>query len=612
MKKRNIAIVSTLTALTIGLCSLSILKINSNNIDKASASRETAFTGIYKKVTSASELTTDPITKVLLMSDTNEVIRDAGGNPGYLYTTNENIYVSHDENFVYANNAYVVELTVYEGSKSGSIALGGYYRMGWGAKGEKLGYIGWDDRGSSPSHGGSIDWSDVGIGYWKDDTGLRKNIIDDSSWYVSFEDGHIVLDNVGGHGRLGMTYGYDKRIVFWGIHNLNLYKLVDPVSMSIATQPTKISYVTGEKLNLTGLDVEVTFSGLGQYSFDYKNNKDFFIVKDYATGSGYVEIPVWFVNKIAKNITIFVSQHEQRYMHVSEDIGDYRGNCILATYYPDGDYSYSALGFRIDNGNVDTRAAGVIDGSISILSSARKNSADFELIRINGKYRLAKTLEGNIVKYVGSNGSEAELQNSVADSNALQAEYDSTNHCVYLKLYETSYYLNYEGFYFSFSNNAEHRAELYKQELTDEEYTSINTFVSGFHNATKVCVADGRSLNLTTEVWTQQATAFDALSSGAQSVIAGATYTHNSEAYGSLEDIADRYDYIISKYSQFNDFMSRKDTTSYENNYAQSANMFLVNIKQNSTAIIILAVSIVTLSSLGLVLIIKRRKALSK
>ena len=616
MKSKKIILVASLFALAVGVSAIGVLAVaNPNNIETVSASRVKAFTGLYKKVTSTSEFGVDD--KVLLASKDGDVLRDAGGNPGYLYTTREKAYRNKNGEFIYADNAYVVELTVCSGITDDSIALRGEFRMGWGSKKDYDGYIAYDRRGSNNSNPGPIDYTDVGIQYWKDYTGLRNNIIGESSWNVSFsEEGYICLDNVAGHGRLGWTSGYDNRFVIGG-GSINLYKKVAIANISVAKYPEKsfedeyvYHYKRGEKIDFSGLEFDVTFTGnpLDISTFYYDDDRNYFTHAEYATGTGYVDVPVTLVNQKAKNIQICVDQNDQNYIHVTRDLGDFRGNCILAVYYED-EYGggYNAFGYRVDNGADDPRTASVDGGGIiTITAGARMNSTFFELVKIDGKYHLVKELQSG-TKYVGSNGGTV-LQNEATDANALEVEYDSTNHCVFLKLYGTNSYLRFAGYLFEFSENTSNRAQLYKQELSGDEYDSIDTFVSGFHNATKACIADGRTLGITEEIWDAQETAFEALTSGAQSVIAGTTYNHNQELYGSIYDIVDRYDYIITKYSQFEDFMGRSENSSYENNYVQSLGGLLMSANQNNGGIIILAASITIISSFGIFLVIKKRK----
>jgi hypothetical protein len=151
--------------------------------------------------------------------------------------------------------------------------------------------------------------------------------------------------------------------------------------------------------------------------------------------------------------------------------------------------------------------------------------------------------------------------------------------------------------------------QLYKQELSDDEYASITTFVNNFQNATSVCIPDGKNLNLTTENWAAQASAFAALTPGAQGFIAGTSYTHNQESYGSLEDIVDRYDYIISKYNQFNDFMSRKTLNVYENNFNASYITINGEMTDNTVAAaIVVLIAAIPLVILPVVIVRKKQR----
>ena len=614
MKIKRLVLASSIFALAVGICSMGIMNATrSNKVEEASASRGTAFSGIYKKVTSSFGIGAGD--KVLLVSENGDTIRDAGGNPGYLYSTRENVSVNYSDDYVYINNAYVVELTVYAGSVSNSFAFGGNYLMGWGSTEEKYGYIAYDIRGKNNSYPGPTDYQSAGIGYWKDATGLRNKVLDDSSWTISFSDGYINLNNVGGHGTLGFTYGYDSRFVLGGEYKVNLFKKVTPANMSITVQPTKSAansyhYKRGEKLDFAGLEVDVTFNGISgpADSFYYDDDKAFFSHSEYPTGSGTVNAPVTFAGAISRNISIIVDQNDQNYIHVNSDLIDFRGNCILAAWYEDD--GYHAMGFRNDNGQYEERTADVDErGVITITSSGRKNSAYFELVRFNGKYYLAKEVIENdetVMKFVSSNMT---LQYAPNFASPLDVEYDAVNHCAFLKLAGTNNYLRFAGYLFEFSSNTDDRAQLYKQELTDEEYESVNTFVQGFHNATKVCVEDGNTLGIDTVIWNNQTSAFNALTSGAQGIIGSTTYTHNNETYGSINDVVDRYDYIISKYSQFGDFMNRKGNSSYENNYsAAKQQSLLVSYDSTALCVVIIAIGTISISSVAGLIISKKRK----
>ena len=150
---------------------------------------------------------------------------------------------------------------------------------------------------------------------------------------------------------------------------------------------------------------------------------------------------------------------------------------------------------------------------------------------------------------------------------------------------------------------------LYKLDYNSSISSEISTFKSAFFNTTSVCDATGATNNITSQAWADLSDSFSALSEDAKGYIASITYTHGTETPGSEGDMADRYDYIISKYNSLGDFMNRKDTTSYQNNYnPQSANkLVFFNDTNNYVVVIIVMVSIVSISSVGVFLLLKKR-----
>lgn len=141
-------------------------------------------------------------------------------------------------------------------------------------------------------------------------------------------------------------------------------------------------------------------------------------------------------------------------------------------------------------------------------------------------------------------------------------------------------------------------------------YTHVDGFMENLKNSLEVCQPEGTNLEVTTTAWEDLATQFENLELPAQSIIAGTRYTHGKEKYNSREDLIDRYDYIISKYSQFNDFMSRKNAGTYQNNYGVSPenNVTAITVSKESAVIIVVVASVVSISMIGILLIIKKHK----
>ena len=613
MKRIQRIVTISLSTIALGLGAFAFLSNTSKHSQKVEASRADAFSGVYSKVTSVNGISAND--KVILRSTSGEVLQDCGGNPAYLYSTHDNLHAISNDNVVYANNAYIVELTVRNGNVSGSFAFEGTYRLGWGESKTYTGYIAYDIRGSNNSNPGPTDYQEAGIGYFKDATGLRKSIINDSSWFLdSYTDGHMNMRNAGGHGNLGYTYGYAGRFVFGGPYGVNLYKKVEIGSISVATQPTKSAangyhYKRGEKIDLSGLELDVTLTDGRHIETSYDENPNYFTYPEYAYGSGTVPIEVTYAGVKKTNINIIVDQSDLNYVKVTNDLHDYRGNYVIA-FYEDDDpyegYSYRALGFNMNTFNPQNPTAKVEDNIISIKNSLLIQT-HFELVVIEGSYYLKKFDDDpdHDVRYLTS---DVDLTTNRSEACALNVKWDSSNNCAYVQLKSNGAYLGTGGSPFAFGWGT--KACLYKQELSKDDFSEINLFVNVFHEATQVCIQDGREVVLTTEAWSTLGEQFNTLHLNAQGFVAGATYTHNQETYGTLEDIIDRYDYIISKYSQFDDFMYRDSLGNHHNYYNSPIGGITPYVIEdtNHAIMVITIIAAASVVSLIALIIIKKKK----
>ena len=103
---------------------------------------------------------------------------------------------------------------------------------------------------------------------------------------------------------------------------------------------------------------------------------------------------------------------------------------------------------------------------------------------------------------------------------------------------------------------------------------------------------------------------FKGLSVDAQGIIASVSYTRNDGVSGSKEYVADKYDYIFSKYSDKltdGDFMTRQGLSVYQPSAVRSS-LFEFNINSASSISVIVLIAIISISSIGGYLVIKRRK----
>ena len=156
-------------------------------------------------------------------------------------------------------------------------------------------------------------------------------------------------------------------------------------------------------------------------------------------------------------------------------------------------------------------------------------------------------------------------------------------------------------------------ASLYKMDVTTAINAEVSNYVSGFDSSIgAVCDADGIDTDASAlnTAWTAQATAFNALSVDAQAILANKTYSHDAESAGTIADIVDRYDYVYGKYSTSltkGDFMNRTEAGTLVS-YSSSKISVLPISDANTTSIMIVVVSMLSVATLGAFFCMKRKK----
>ncbi len=99
-----------------------------------------------------------------------------------------------------------------------------------------------------------------------------------------------------------------------------------------------------------------------------------------------------------------------------------------------------------------------------------------------------------------------------------------------------------------------------KTYVTTCDLVDADEYAQAFLYDTRVCDASGEKNNVTSENWSNQATAYAALRSDkCRGYLSGATAKTAEEGGTYVEQVAARYEYIIHKYGSvaYNDFMGR-------------------------------------------------------
>jgi hypothetical protein len=166
-----------------------------------------------------------------------------------------------------------------------------------------------------------------------------------------------------------------------------------------------------------------------------------------------------------------------------------------------------------------------------------------------------------------------------------------------------------ENFFFETEDHYQN-ARLYKINKVNRFDEQITSFIEVFEDQTKNCDSTGNSRTVFDHHWERIEREFNSMSADTKGYLANLTYTHNAEEDHTIEDIIDRYDFLIGKYSDLPDFMDRKQVATWQGSTLDSSNTLVFSeMSSPNTIMIILIISAVSISVIALV-VIKRKKAI--
>ena len=592
------------------------------------AAESNTTTGLYKKITDASELSSGDT--VVLVYDKygqnrqaiQKVFSPYGGSTKALSLTYIEGNRSVVDDYLLLQSTYAEEFYVEKGMTTTSFAF-----KGLGSFNNKyLGIDGGNGVGDVSSKSLSSSWDlEYHTGYDPEDNYFALKTSDT-------DDGRYIYYN-GNIGGLGLNL-YDQA-------EMQIYVKQNVTNINEYSAPSQTTYYYGDKINLSGMKVDIMINGaLGDYvvvSYD-KCPIIFSISRDTADDSGYATVTVFAGASFSKNINIdinVIDNPNYTYTRATSLTKDFRGT-YLFVFIDENDSSNSAIfnstltGDAIDSEGNFSRGGFTVSGNKISGLSCGQTQMTMEIGRYDqdgvSRYYM-KTPSGKYLKanYSGYSGyysgfelvdtlEDAEIYGYPCEGQFCTSDGDITMHMDKSTVF---YFWNTDEPYFSFteagrynpSDNEYYRpAYLYKLDTTSSINNEVNNYVSGFNtNIKAACDNSGQTNNITSQMWTAQKNAFLALSVDAQGILANVTYNHGAEQSGSMKDIIDLYDYIVSKYG-YEDFMNRIDANTIQNN-AQPANSVLFRDNNTNVMIIITMVTIVSSSTLFAVLLfIKKRK----
>ena len=413
---------------------------------------------------------------------------------------------------------------------------------------------------------------------------------------------------------------------------IHIYK---QVSYSVETKiaPNRLDYYVFDPIDYTGLVTTVSYN-------DGTNNCKIDVAYDECSGifncpseispvfATYSEVDFTVLGKTANfKPTIHDRNVTLSYSKVTSPLNDYRGTYHFVT--EDGSKVFNPFELNYhDGGFIDVV---ISNHSIDASSTAYHYSHSEMVIRVvreivsNETVYYLKTTTGKYLSF-GSYDIELLLTNEPSSKVLFEDNGDiklQGNYGTYT-LYFYSDPDNASNSHFEFSDTNKHGETnyypvyLYKRDMDNELRSYVDAFKTLFFNTTSVCDATGATNNITLEAWANLATNFNSVpidvKEDFQGYFANLTYTHSSESHGYDEDVVDRYDYIISKYTYLDDFMGRKIADTYQNNYnpRNAITMVSNDANQNGTIVVLISVSILFVASLSVCLFLKKKNNINR
>ena len=600
MKKKSLlTMISSMTLCTLFASLMSISFFNHNEA-KESKAVSSANPGVFKMITDLSEIGEG--NEVIIAADTingrNAISNYDEGAMGLNYhTIGYDVSYYDDEGYLVAKETQSEIFEVYKDEDDAMAFLGTTQEEG---NLLKFKYFALDD-----------DYGNI--------VAKPMNEKDyNCSWiFVARGDGKFLIQNKQREYKY-LTY---SNSVFKCNNEVNaidfkIYKKISCEDVTIKTQPRHLTYYKGEEKDLKGLVLKYNLKNGESFSVNYEdatqiigiswsnNNEIYCYAYDGTIGGGYKSFSI--------SITSIDNPNYVYNKVDSTSYGDFRGSYLFV--YDKGD----GTGYVFDNtlSNLNQRINYYI-----------VNISNNQISGLNSYYE--QHLMG-VRRYTPISTDRYYISMGYSSSYVAGDSYDNIKTTMYpdqinrVKLFDNNRTVtisrNLDPAYFVYNENEDrfmftdasghHDVSLFKLATTSTVTQELDSYRQEFALQTAVCDSTGVDKNITSTIWDGLRDSFNALSYDAQGYLANLTYEHGKETKDSLKDIVDRYDYIISKYPEFEDFMSRKVANTYEDYYPSNGNSvkMISSNKVNGIVVGVIALSSSSLIALVVFLNLKKKK----
>ena len=618
MKKIKSFILLPLLA-SLSLCVVSIL--NSKKATNVEASSLSLSNGTFVRVDSEGEISYGM--DVIIVSDDGYALDDVWGNPGFVHGTRDGVSVFNNGKYITLTNSKATVFHAIEGYSSRII--NGETQKSFSFLADVMSISGQRKTNVYFAHNEEEDYSGRHdydyIGWFKDyDIAVQQRWIKESSWYLEFgieEDNfgenfpvtHIRnAKNVEGdpNTELGFTHYYSDRFVSGGTNRVYIYRRFSEseYNIHIKEQPTKTTYEFGENIDLSGLEIVLNSPLHDNEVIVYDDNSADFSFPETAYGSGTIDLDCYYsgFKFVIHNITV---TRPEFIVNKAGQVADYRGSYMLV----EEQMGYIFNTYGVTTTLYDAKEIPPTDEYGRIKAA---NSAKYE------EYRLTITKDSLGYHMVKTDGNYLELSNfQMTSDSSVCVDLITTSDGIRIKSSSRSdSYLYFDDeYHFGIGPSyAYNPVVLYKYPTTAEEDSKYDESLTELLEATDCCDYEGSSFHITEEAWDDLETDFGKLPDVVQAAFVNITYNPANIENRSKELAVSRYDYIYQKYhnsaySYINDFMGRSAAGTMETLYT-SANVYLLNpINNNVSLIVVIVISMSSITALGALLVIKKRKA---
>ena len=582
-------------------------------------------TGFYEKISHLSDLENGD--KILLVNVSNRhIFSHFGGNPAYDgYADSVGDYFTDDNRYIGLSDSIACELSLIKANDGSSdyYHFRGTMTMDWsGVFDVVLAYC-------PENHS---EFSSIGQ-FTGDKFGAKKyntdNLQDEKTrWTVSDDGGsgnNFRLTNRA-NGNLTRYFAIYRKCGIEISYGCDYY--------SCDYQ----NYYVGDTLNLHGLTFNVYDNHIGEtFKYKYENNSALFYLDDYTVAPNTTEYYLKIVGLPTRSFEFGINEpiESENYYYSNSNITalkDYRGTYLLATelsnqtsnnyYLPARYVTYGRYDIQnvntcyMDHGNIPVSQHILLDEAITI--ERIKYEGEYHYVAKNKDDKYFNNREYENTQLDWSDIEFIDFTDTISPSNFIEIKEINNNLTFLFKsIYDDEITLrfdnNYKTMYFDTMPESGDRFKdvyLYKLSTTHDVAYDITSFMDKFYKATQNCDATGAAQTVFSHHWEELESTFNLLSADAKGYFANLTYTHNTEAYNTPEDVVDRYDFLISKYSdELWDFMGRKSVNTYQNFFINSNNTGIIieNFDISTSLVVILTIAIISSGSVFVFLLRKKR-----